>query len=100
MLEMLVEQWNRGIADYTNLSGPNYNYTVNVMENGDKFFVRSTTLTQSAGQGKHSYISVAIITGGTGKLLGIQGVGRGSGRSDLAAGTNENEIEFEYWFAK
>jgi hypothetical protein len=96
----LVEQWNRGITDYTNINGPNYNYTVSVMENGDKYFTRTITLSQSTGQGKNSYTSVSTITGGTGKLFGIQGVSRSSGKSDLAAGINENESELEYWFVK
>jgi hypothetical protein len=96
----LVESWNRGITDYTNVNGPNYNYTVSIMENGDKYFSRTITLSQSVGEGKNSYTSVSTITGGTGKMSGMQGVSRSSGRSDLAAGINENESELEYWFVK
>jgi hypothetical protein len=96
----LVETWNRGITDYTNVNGPNYNYTVSIMENGDKYFSRTITLSQGIGAGKNSYTSVSTITGGTGKMAGMQGVSRSSGRSDLAAGINENESELEYWFVK
>jgi hypothetical protein len=70
------------------------------MENGDKFFLRSNTLSQSREQGKTSFTSAGIITGGTGKMLGIQGTSRSVGKSDFAAGINEQESEFEYWFAK
>ena len=75
----LVESWNRGISDYNDANGPNYNYTVSVMENGDKYFSRTVTLAQSTGPGKYTYTSVSTITGGTGKLFGIQGVSRSSG---------------------
>src|SRR5262245_27397621 len=50
----LKETWNRGLSDYTDNSGANTNYTVYVLEDGDKFFARSTTLAHSQGGGKIS----------------------------------------------
>jgi hypothetical protein len=96
----LKEMSTRGIADYTDYNGPSSSYSVYVLENGDKFFVRTTTLGQANAAGKRSTTSVGTITGGTGKLVGIQGMARGSGTSDPKAGFNENQTEIEYWFAK
>jgi hypothetical protein len=96
----LKETWNRGLSDYTDNSGANTNYTVYVLENGDKFFARSTTLAQSSGGGKLTTSSVGTITGGTGKFVGIQGTTRATGTADPKAGINENTTEIEYWIAK
>jgi hypothetical protein len=96
----LKETWNRGLSDYTDNSGANTNYTVYVLENGDKFFARSTTLAQSSGGGKLATSSAGIITGGTGKLIGIQGTTRATGTADPKAGVNENMTEIEYWITK
>src|SRR5258708_5647695 len=43
----LKETWNRGLTDYIDGNGPNTGYSVFVLENGDKFFARTTTLAQS-----------------------------------------------------
>ncbi len=72
----LVEQWTRGLSDLTDNNGTAVTYGVYVLENGDKFFVRSTVLDKSAGAGKLVNWVVGTITGGTGKLAGIQGVVR------------------------
>jgi hypothetical protein len=96
----LKETWNRGLSDYTDNSGANTNYTVYVLENGDTFSARSTTLAQSAGGGKITTSSAGTITGGTGKLIGIQGTTRATGTADPKAGINENTTEIEYWIAK
>ena len=94
------EAWTRGVSDYTDNNGPNFSYGVFVLENGDKFFLRTSTLAQTAGGGKLNFSSVSFITGGTGKLTGIQGVMRSNGASDPKAGFNETQYELEYWIEK
>ena len=96
----LKETWTRGIADYTDYNGRSNSYSVYVLENGDKFFARTTTLGQSTAAGKRATTSVGDLTGGTGKFARIQGMTRGSGTSDPKVGANEAQIEIEYWFAK
>jgi hypothetical protein len=96
----LKEQWSRGFSDYVNSNGASTNYSVYVLENGDKFFTLATTLGQADAAGKRTTISVGHITGGTGKFVGMQGMLRSTGASDGKAGMNETQTEIEYWFAK
>jgi len=96
----LKETVTWGMSDYTENSGTVTNYTAYVLEDGDKFFARSTTLSQSAGGGKITTASVGTITGGTGKLTGIRGTTRATGSADPKAGINENATEIEYWIVR
>ena len=96
----LKETWNRGLSDYIDGNGPNFGYSVFVVENGDKFFIRTTTLAQSPGSGKLTTAGAGPITGGTGKLAGIQGMVRTSGTADPKAGVVETQYEIEYWLEK
>ena len=94
------EMIGSGMSDYVDGTGPNSNYTVFVLENGEKFFSRGTTLAQNTGSGKLSTVSVARITGGTGKLLGIQGTVRTTGTANPKANFSEAQYEIEYWIEK
>jgi hypothetical protein len=96
----LKETWTRGISDYTDYNGPSSAYTTYLFENGDKFFVRATTLGQQNAAGKRATVSVGQITGGTGKFAGIQGMTRSAGLSDPKGGQTATDAEVEYWFAK
>jgi len=96
----LKEQWTRGLSDYINSNGASTSYGVYVLENGDMFFTRATTLGQANATGKRTSITVGHITGGTGKLAGMQGMIRATGAGDIKAGRNETQAEIEYWFAK
>ena len=96
----LKETWARGYADYVDSNGASVNYTTYVLENGDKFFAKSTTMGQADTGGKRTTISVGQILGGTGKLAGMKGMTRAKGTSDGKAGYNEQQAEIEYWFAK
>jgi hypothetical protein len=96
----LKETWARGTSDYTDNNGPNISYNVYVLENGDRFFARAIVLAQSAGGGRITTTSVGQITGGTGKLVGIQGITRATGTAEPKAGINENRTEIEYWIEK
>ena len=80
------------------------NYNIFVMENGDRFFVRTTVLAQNNvnpdGSRKSVATSTGFITGGTGKLTGIQGFVRSVNVFDPKAGLNEGQTEIEYALAK
>jgi len=73
---------------------------VYVLENGDKFFTRSSLVAHSAGSGKLTNVTVGNITGGTGKLAGIQGIVRTSGSAEPKAGVNEVQTDIEYSIEK
>jgi hypothetical protein len=96
----LVESWSRGVTDYIDGNGPNTTYNVYILENGDKFFTRAALVAQSLGSGKISTTSAGPITGGTGKLAGIQGIVRTSGTAQPTAGVNENQTDIDYSIGK
>jgi hypothetical protein len=91
----LVEEWNRGIADLVGGNGSGSQHTVWVMENGDKLFARSTTVVQNVA-GKLTATQVGLITGGTGKLAGIQGSVRLIANFDTKTGFNESQEDLDY----
>jgi len=70
------------------------------MENGDKFFSRQTTVSQStvSADGKRKNIATGsgVITGGTGKFATIKGIVRTTNVFDAKAGINDGESEIEY----
>jgi hypothetical protein len=98
------ESWGRNISDYTDLNGPGTVYTVYVMENGDKFFIRGSLVAQSSwnsdGSRQTTATAVGNITGGTGKLVGMTGMFRTVTIFDPKAGLNEGTVEIEYTFVK
>jgi hypothetical protein len=91
----LKEEWNRGVSDYTDGSGPASFYGVYVLENGDKFFAYSTAVSRKAGAGL-SAVTVGRITGGTGKFANMRGTIYTVRTADPAAGINEGQTEIEY----
>ena len=95
----LTESWTRATSDYIDNNGSATNYIVYVLENGDKFFARMSLVAQSVGPGKLMNMVVGPITGGTGKLAGIQGIVRSAGTAEPKAGVNENQTDIEYWIA-
>ena len=97
----IVESWARGITDYTGNNGAATTYGVYVLENGDKFFTRGFLVAvQSPGASKLTATTVGSVTGGTGKLAGIQGMARTFTSADPKAGMNETQVEIEYWLAQ
>ena len=97
----VVEEWDRGVVELIDGNGSAApNYIIYVMENGDKFFTRIASLVQTTPDGKFTVTTVGYITGGTGKLTGIQGTVRGSANIDYKAGFNENQIDIEYTIGK
>jgi hypothetical protein len=96
----LKEIWSSNSTDWVDLNGGTNSYNVYVLENGDKFFTRTSTIGQNAA-GKRANTSVGTVTGGTGKFVGMQGMVRASGTSDpKASGANETQAEIEYWFTQ
>jgi hypothetical protein len=96
----LVEQWTRGISDYIDNNGTSTTYGVYVLENGDKFFVRSALVAQSSVPGKLTNAVIGTITGGTGKVAGIQGIVRSTGTAEPKAGLNDNTTDIDYSIGK
>jgi len=96
----IKETISRGLSDYIDTNGSNTNYVEYVMENGDKFFSRQTTVSQStvAADGKRKNIASGsgVITGGTGKFATIKGVVRTTNVFDAKAGINDGESDIEY----
>ncbi len=91
----LVEQWDRGIADYINSNGSATNYDIFLMENGDRFFVRFANVVQSTS-GKAVATLVGYITGGTGKLAAMHGIVRQSVNIEFSTGFLEGQTDIEY----
>ncbi len=97
----IVESWTRGVSDYTNNNGPAVVYHVYVAENGDKFFVQSSTLAvQNPGSTAFTATTFGPISGGTGRLAALQGFVRMSITADPTVGLNETQIELEYWLSR
>ncbi len=97
----VVEQWNRGYSDYTNTNGRAWGYRVVILDSGERIFGQwqgTTHTTLSAdGAKKTVFTGTYVITGGTGRYRGIQGVGREISHFDPSSGFNEAEWEEEYW---
>jgi hypothetical protein len=93
----LKEQWTRGMSDYIDNNGPAIIYNVWVLENGDRFFVRTSLVAQSSGDGKLVNMTSGVITGGTGSLARIHGIISSHGPSEPKAGINANQTDIDYW---
>ena len=95
----VVEAWARAISDYTDGNGSNTVYNVVVMENGDKFFTRLTGIAWKTTE-KLAATQVGYITGGTGKLAGMQGSVRIVSNFEFKAGFNESQFDIDYSVGK
>jgi hypothetical protein len=95
----LAELWEHGIGDRIDGNGPLTSYGVYVMENGDKFFAKTIGVIQNTA-GKLTNTNVGNLTGGTGKLAGIQGTIRQSGNFNYNTGFAEGHTELEYLISK
>jgi hypothetical protein len=95
----LVESWEQGIGDRFDGNGDGTSYTVFILENGDKFFVRNSLLIQNIS-GKTVATTVGRITGGTGKFAGILGVVRNLANFDAKTSFNEGTTEIDYSMGK
>jgi hypothetical protein len=95
----LVEDNNWGLTDLVDGNGSATVYSVYSMENGDKFFARAALVIENSG-GKLTATQVGRITGGTGKLSGIQGSTRVVTHFDIHSGFNEAQTDIEYSLGK
>jgi len=95
----LVEDWNWGLTDLVDGNGSATVYSVFTMENGDKFFARAALVIDSTA-GKLTATQVGRITGGTGKLAGIQGITHVVTHFDIKSGFNEGQTDIEYSMGK
>ncbi len=95
----LVDVWSRGLADLTDGNGSSMQYTVFVMENGDKIISRFTNVLQNTA-GKVAVTSSGYVTGGTGKFVGVQGVARQATNLDFRTGSVETQYDIEYTMGK
>ena len=93
----MKEQWTRGMSDYIDNNGPALIYNVWILENGEKFFVRTSLVAQSSGDGKLTNMTSGVITGGTGSLARIRGIINSHGPSEPKAGVNANQTDIDYW---
>jgi hypothetical protein len=98
----LAELWQRGTTDIIDGNGTSTNYFVFVAENGDKFFVRNAAIIALTSSGKITATAVGHITGGTGRLAGIQGVVRQLINFDPQPGgvPGDGQYEIEYSIGK
>lgn len=97
----VVESWNRGYSDYTELNGRHWGYGFHILENGDKIFYRndgsSQTVVSADGAKKSTATGVTTLTGGTGNFRGIHGTLRYVTIFDPKAGLNEGQTEGTYY---
>jgi hypothetical protein len=94
----IVESWTRGVSDYTNNSGEARTYGIYVLDNGDKFFTRGSLVAIQGSDARNLTATTAgPITGGTGKLARISGMARMITVATPQSGTNETQVEIDYW---
>ena len=91
----LKETWNRGIVNITDGNGSGTAYTVYMMDNGDKIFARTDNAIENVA-GDRTAFGSGVITGGTGKFSGIQGIVRTRVHFDFTKGFNESQDTLEY----
>ena len=96
----VAETWSRGIGDLIDGNGNVTTYLVYVMENSDRFFVRAANVTQTGASGMLTGTVVGHITGGTGKLAGIQGIVRQVVSFNLKERSGDSQTEIEYSIGK
>jgi hypothetical protein len=65
------------------------------VENDDRLFARVTGVTSKTSE-RLAATQVGFITGGTGKLAGMQGVVRISSDFDYKTGFNETQFDMDY----
>ena len=92
----IKEIWTRGMADYTDDNGHGSLYSEYLMEDVDRFFSVTTVVAHRTGLDEFSSNTVGFITGGTGKLDGIQGTLHTTAKTHPKAGTLEVDTELQY----
>lgn len=97
----VIETWSRGYADYLNTDGRHWGYEIGILENGDKIISRfdgtSQTTLNPDGSKKNTFTGTSVLTGGTGRFIGLRGAVLYTGLFDPQGNLNEVQIEGEYW---
>ena len=104
--EKVVEAISRGMSDLIAGNGLAHGYTMWRFENGDQAFQQYEDSVQSVvnpdQSKKVTFVGTYVMTGGTGKLKGLKGVGRFSGFADFNAEGKATRTAYsaegEYWF--
>ena len=95
------EVFTRGSSDYTNGNGTSSNYSVYLLEDGNKLFARDAGVAQTtaSADGAITFRSavVATFTGGTGKFRGIKGQLRGNVVRVPGDSVAKAEVTGDYW---
>jgi hypothetical protein len=84
------------MADYTEDNGHGTLYSEYLLENGDRFFSVASFVSHRTGPDEFLSNTVGYITGGTGKLAGIQGTLKTTAKTHPKAGTLEVDTEIQY----
>src|SRR5437879_978823 len=103
-----VEDISRGMSDIVTGNGRAWGYGHWRFENGDlvhwQWQNTIQTVVNSDSSRRTTVAGTLLVTGGTGKLRALKGVGRYGGlvefKPDGTAVTNEISTELEYWFEK
>src|SRR3989441_1989978 len=106
--QKVAEEIARVIADYIAGNGSGRGYSVWRFENGDQSFGQFQftlqTVVSPDRSRKSIYVGTYVTTGGIGRMKGIKGLGRYSGRSEFDADGKATRAEYsaegEYWFEK
>ncbi len=91
----------RGASDYTNGNGTSSNYSVYVLEDGNKLFAKDAGVAQTTAtaEGVNTFRSAVVVTftGGTGKFRGIRGQLRGNVVRTPGDSVAKADVTGEYW---
>ena len=95
------EVFTRGASDYTNGNGTSSNYSVYVLEDGNKLFAKDSGVAQTTAtaEGANTFRSAVVVTftGGTGKFRGIRGQLRGNVVRVPGDSVAKADVTGEYW---
>jgi len=98
------ESWVRGASDYTNGTGTSSNYSIFLLEDGNKLFTKDAVVGHATsnpdGSKALKYSIVNTFIGGTGKFRGIRGQLRTNAVRIAGSKTATTEVSGEYWLEK
>jgi hypothetical protein len=92
----IKEIWTRGMADYTEENGHGTLYSEYLLENGDRFFSIASVIAHRTGLDEFRSNTVGRLSGGTGKVAGIEGTLVTTATTHPKAGTLEVDTEIQY----
>jgi len=91
-------------SDLQDGNGAASGYVVTSMESGDKVYIETAVMVQTApgelGKSTTRVTQTYVIIGGTGKFKNMRGVLRSSSMTDFSTATRGSVVEGEYYFAE